>query len=124
MKNILILEDEPSLSKSLSQTLKRAKFAVTAVANGRDGLTAAEAHHPDLIILDILMPIMDGLTVLRELRQKPWAKKIPVIILSNLTLNEKQLKEFTQRPHAQYLVKADTKLKDIVNAVKKLTAEK
>ncbi len=79
---ILVAEDDPALREALKEVLALAGYAAVAVSNGTQALAAARADPPDLIILDHLMPGMDGLSVLRALQADPRLRTIPVILLS------------------------------------------
>lgn len=86
MKKILFVEDEPSLLHVMRDKLNREQYITYLEAkNGQAGLELALREHPDLILLDLLLPKMDGLTMLEQLRQDPWGKNAHVIILTNLT---------------------------------------
>lgn len=76
---VLVIEDEPDLLRILAQTLREAGYAVDLAADGREGFFKASTSDYDAIILDLMLPKMDGLSVLRELRQ---SKKTPVMILT------------------------------------------
>ena len=69
---ILIIEDEPPLRKALVHRLGMEDFTVLEAADGEIGLEMALQHKPDLILLDVVMPNMDGLTAIKKLRQDPW----------------------------------------------------
>lgn len=121
MKKILIVEDERTLCEPLATKLTSAQFKVYTAANGEEGLALALEKQPDLILLDIAMPVMDGITMLKMLRQNPWGSEVPIIMLTNLSDTEK-LKEALIYNAEQYLVKADWQLKDIVKKIQeKLT---
>ena len=117
---ILIIEDEQPTRKALVDKFSREDFSVLEAENGEDGLIIAQQERPDLILLDIVMPKMDGLTMLKKIRQADeWGKQVPVIILTNLTSAD------DQRNHAVaeleptfYLVKTDWKIEDVVAKVK------
>jgi two-component system chemotaxis response regulator CheY len=85
MNTILIVEDELPLRKILKDELIAAGFNVLEAKDGVEGLDVALKNHPDLILVDILMPKMDGITMLKQLREDPLGKKIQVMILSNLS---------------------------------------
>lgn len=114
-KKILIIEDERPLLMLLRDTFRAERFAVSTARNGRDGLTAAFRERPDLVILDILMPGMSGLAVLKRLRRDrfKWGKYVPVIILSNPETVSEGIKY-----SADYLVKADWSLHNLVQKAK------
>jgi CheY-like chemotaxis protein len=115
-KQILIVEDVSFLQKAMKVILKDAGYDVIIASNGEDGLNKALKKHPDLILLDILMPKMDGMTMLKELRKDPWGKKAPVIILTNLNDKEKLI-EATKEHVVDYYVKSDWEIDEIVKIV-------
>jgi CheY-like chemotaxis protein len=82
MANILIVEDDPNNQRMLSYTLRKAGHEVRIAANGVLGLYELERSQPNLIMLDVAMPVMDGLTMLRKLRAHHEFHSIPVIILT------------------------------------------
>lgn len=84
MKKILIIEDEEPMRRVLKDTLEQEGFIVFESGDGKAGLEEAHLKRPDLILLDILMPKMDGMTVLKQLRKEEWGKGVPVVILTNL----------------------------------------
>ena len=117
MKKVLIIEDELSLSNALSLKLKQEGLEVLVAENGARGLGVALKNHPDLILLDILMPIMDGITMLSKLRADEWGKSVPVIILTNLSDKEK-IAESIELGANDYFIKADSTVGSIIDKVK------
>jgi DNA-binding response OmpR family regulator len=116
-KKVLIVEDEAPILKILSEKFNSEGFTVMEAMNGEDGLKSAIARKPDLIILDIVMPKMDGLTMLKRLRTNKWGKSVPAIIYSNLNLNEKVF-EAKKSGATDFLVKTDYGLDDLLSRVK------
>lgn len=82
MKKILVVDDEPELRTAVKIRLEVEGYDVIAAENGKQCLELARAQKPDLIILDLMMPVMDGYTALKRLKEDPELAKIPVIILS------------------------------------------
>jgi len=80
--HVLIADDDEMLAQLLEHMLKIAGFRVTWIANGEDALTQIRLLHPDLVVLDGMMPGMDGFEVLRHLRQAPETSELPVILLT------------------------------------------
>jgi DNA-binding response OmpR family regulator len=115
---ILIVEDESSLLRVLEKKLTSEGYNVVTGKDGEQGLSVALKEHPDLILLDIIMPKMDGVTVLEKLREDDWGKNVPVIMLTNLTDSEKVFKA-KDGDVREYLVKTDWKLEDVVGVIKK-----
>jgi DNA-binding response OmpR family regulator len=117
MKKILIVEDEPALLAVLVDKLSREQFRCLEAKNGQEGLDIALRERPDLILLDIIMPVMDGMTMLYELRKDAWGRNVPVILLTNLSEAERVAESLRQGVH-DYLVKSDWTLEDIVKKIK------
>ena len=82
MARILVIEDEPDLAKILEYNLRQEKFAVEIGKNGEEGLTKARRGSPDLIVLDLMLPDLDGLEVCRRLKSDSKTKAIPVLMLT------------------------------------------
>lgn len=117
MKSIVIIEDEETLLRMLSEKLSREGFKVWKALNGEEGLHMIQTKHPDIILLDIIMPRMDGMTMLKTLRQSEWGKDIPVIILSNLS-DDKRVAESMEHGVYDYLIKTDWSLEEVAKKVK------
>ena len=123
-KTILIVEDEQDLREALADKLTREKFTVLEAKNGKEGLDIALEKHPDLILLDIVMPEMDGMTVLRKLREDAWGREVAVILLTNLSATEENIiEEMVKYAPSHYLVKSDWKISDVVGKIRE-TLEK
>lgn len=120
-KTILLVEDEPPMTIVLQDSLRRDGLEVLTAKNGIEGLSIAKEKHPTLILLDILMPKMDGMTMLTELRKDAWGKTANVMVLTNFSDNEKQ-KAAADLGVIDFLLKADLTLVQIVDIVKKKLA--
>lgn len=83
-KKVLIVEDDAAISQMYLLKLQNEKYNVQVAENGKLGLAAAEAMHPDIILLDLMMPQMTGDEMLAALRKTDWGKKIRVLILTNM----------------------------------------
>ncbi|MEK7167728.1 MAG: response regulator [Patescibacteria group bacterium] len=118
-KKILIIDDEPVLVKALRESFERDGLEVLEAENGKNGLDAALLNHPDLILLDIIMPVMDGMEMLKKLREDIWGKTAKVLILTNLSNGEKEAVAKTLDSYG-YLIKTDFKIDDIIDQVKKI----
>jgi two-component system, OmpR family, alkaline phosphatase synthesis response regulator PhoP len=116
---ILIVEDEASLLKALSDKISSEKFQVLEARNGEDGLKMAKDEHPDLILLDVVMPRMDGMTMVKELRKDKWGKNAKIIILSNLEGVNKS-SEALESNVQDYLVKSNWKIEDLMKKIKEV----
>jgi two-component system, OmpR family, alkaline phosphatase synthesis response regulator PhoP len=81
-KKILIIEDDPSTTRFIEYTLKQGGYQVLSESNGLEGLKKARDECPDLIILDIMLPGLDGFEVCHKLRQQPETAIMPILIIS------------------------------------------
>jgi DNA-binding response OmpR family regulator len=116
-KKILIIDDDNSLSELYNDKFSREGFSVREAKNGKEGLEAALKERPDLVLLDILMPVMDGITMLKKLREDDWGKDVPVILLTNLDDTDKVAEAASEGVY-DYLVKQDYRIEDLVKKVK------
>lgn len=121
-KKILVVDDEKTLRDAISDKLKTEGFEVIEATDGETGLDAAKNYKPDLVLLDIVMPNMDGFAMTEKLREYENgegiapAKQIPIIYLTNLS-QEKGLVESQKKGIFNYLVKSNWKLEDIVKRI-------
>jgi len=116
-KKILIIEDDRLLQNILTTEFGRYGFQTFAASDGAEGLDFALIENPDLILLDIIMPKMDGLTMLKKLREDEKGKLIPVIILTNLS-DAEAIDRSLKSGSYDFLTKANWELGDIVQKVK------
>ncbi len=116
-KKILLAEDDKFLSLAMGDKLTREGFTVLLAGNGVETINQVKAEHPDLILLDIIMPQKTGFEVLSELRLDPTTRDIPVIVLSNLG-QEADIKKARELGAKDYLVKADVEMKTVVARIK------
>jgi len=116
-KKVLIVEDSESYRFVLSESLREAGFIVAIARNGEEGLDAIKSDKPDLVLLDITMPKMDGITMSQKLKEANI--KVPIIFLTNMS-DIKHVTEATATAtdYMGYIVKADTSVDDIVVRVK------
>ena len=117
-KTVLIVEDEKSLRGAMVDILCIKNFIPIFAKNGREGVELALSKHPDLILLDLVMPEMDGTAALTAIRADDWGKNVPIIILTNLrTTNDQIIADAMTHNPTYYLVKSDCKLHDIVKKI-------
>ena len=115
---ILIIEDEQSLLTALKDNFSAAGFGyVLEAEDGEKGLQIAQHEKPDLILLDIFVPKIDGIALLKMLKKEPRTEKIPVLILTNLEDDAKQA-EVIENGAVAYLVKIEHTLEDVIEKVK------
>lgn len=120
-KKILIIEDNIEYLTTLQLMIKRDESGcITLTAqNGEEGLMLSLEKHPDLILLDIIMPKMDGLTMLKKLRQDNWGKNVQILILSNAD-DPRMLTEALKGEALDYLIKTQWNLKSIMIKIKEI----
>lgn len=118
-KKILIIEDEKDLRFFITQALKSEGFETIEAFDGEEGLEKAKAEKPNLILLDLLLPGINGYEVLSRLKKDPDLELIPVIILSNLG-QEEEIERGLKLGAIDYLIKANFTLDEIVERVKKV----
>lgn len=116
-KTILMVEDEAPMLTALADNFAEEGFSILKATNGVEGLALALSKHPDLILLDIVMPQMDGFTMLKKLRADEWGKKVPVFMLTNYSDNEK-VAEALVDDVSEYFVKSDIKIEEVIARVK------
>lgn len=123
IKKILIVEDEMPQLGILCDKFLIEGFRIIEAKNGIDGLRLAISEKPDIILLDVLMPKMDGLEMVKKLREDEWGRSVPLIILSNSADVEKIEQAMENQVYA-YFVKTDTKIEEVVEKVKTILKEK
>jgi CheY-like chemotaxis protein len=106
---ILLAEDDRILRKAGEATLKKKGYTVIAAVDGEDALAKAREHKPDLILLDVIMPKLQGFEVLASLKQDASTRDIPVIMLSNLQ-EESDIRKAADAGALGYLVKSNVQL--------------
>lgn len=114
---VVLVEDNKILSEGIYQGLTDSGYNVKRAYDGEDGFNMIIAEKPSLILLDILLPKMDGISLARKLKVDPAIKDTPIIILTMLDQPE-PIAEAINMGIKQYLVKADYKIEDIVKMVK------
>ncbi len=117
MQTILIVEDEPTLQKALTIALEQEGYQVQGALDGEAGLRLAKETKPNLILLDLILPKMDGFEILEELKKDENTKDLPVIILTNLESSQ-DIEKALVLGAKTYLVKANYDLKDVIQKVK------
>jgi len=117
MKKILFIEDESALQKTFGDMLKNQGYEMISAINGEIGLRLAKTKNPDLILLDLILPKLAGLDVLKQLKQGPKTKNIPVIILTNLEDME-NIEKALSLGATTYLVKASYALEEVMEKIK------
>ncbi len=119
-KLILIAEDEVAYKRILQSTLEKEKFKIISVSNGAELLESLQRLKPDLVLLDLIMPVMDGFGVLKQIRENNEFKDLKVVALSNLGQDD-DIKKVQKIGIDGYIIKSDESLSSVVNKVKKYT---
>jgi DNA-binding response OmpR family regulator len=114
---ILLVEDDSFLSQVLGDRLTQEGYDVTICGDGEEGLKTAKKEMHDLVLLDIVLPTLDGISILREIKADDRLTSMNVIMLSNLN-DPKRVQEASDLG-AEYYVKSDTELEEIVKTVQK-----
>ncbi|MDO8575975.1 MAG: response regulator [bacterium] len=117
-KKILWIEDDEFLSSIIAQRLAKEKGVVVSGTRGEDVVGLAEHEMPDIIMLDILLPGMDGMDVLAQLKSNGKTKHIPVIMFSNFD-DKTKVEQSKKLGAAGFFVKASVNLDEIVNEIRK-----
>ena len=120
-KKILLIEDEKILSEMYETRLKKEGFEVINTRDAEGGLELIKKEKPDLILLDLLLPGMQGQEALRVLKEDPKTKDIPVIIFSNYDTPE--VRKEAEKYGVRYILKANITTRDLVELVKKEMGE-
>lgn len=121
MKKILFIEDESALQKTFGDILSAEGFEMISAIDGEVGLRLAGSEKPDLIILDLILPKLHGLEVLKGLKENGKTRDIPVIILTNMGDLE-NIEKALELGATTYMVKTDYTLEDVVAKVKNAIA--
>lgn len=117
-KKILLVEDDQTISWIYKTKFESEGYVVALAMNGADALVLAKQEKPDIILLDVIIPQLDGFTVLEELKKDDTTKNVPVIMLTNLGTDEDREKGKTMGA-VDYLVKANLTPMEVSDSVKK-----
>lgn len=118
-KRILLVEDDRFLRRACEASLRQRGLTVTTAADGEEGLRLARSELPDLVLLDMLMPKLSGLEVLRALRGDEATHRVPVLILSNSS-REQDIAEVNSLGVSGYFVKSNLSLQELGELVQRV----
>lgn len=118
MAKILLVDDDRLMTKMYEGKFEDDGFDIETASDGKVGLAKAKSFKPDLILLDIMMPKMDGLTALNKMKKDTGLKNIPIILLTNVGDDEDYVKQGLQAGAIAYLVKSAHDPKEVVSKVK------
>jgi DNA-binding response OmpR family regulator len=121
MSKVLIVEDDPLMGRMYQKIFTFEKYDVTLASDGEEGLTKAQSEKPTIILLDIMMPKMNGLQVLEKLKSNDDTKKIPVIMLTNLA-GTKDAEDALSKGAVKYIIKSEHDPKEVSTMVKEVLA--
>ena len=122
MKTILLIEDEGALQKTMGDVLSQEGYTILAALDGEIGIRLAKEKVPDLILLDLVLPKMMGLEVLKELRGDEKTKDIPVIVLTN-SEDMQDIQRVMDLGATTYLVKSNYELQEVVKKIQTVLGE-
>src|SRR6185436_2846483 len=116
-KRILLAEDDPILRRAAHAILKRHGFEVVTATDGEEALALSKTANLDLMLLDLIMPKVQGFEVLRAVKSDPATRDIPVLVISNLG-QESDVQQVMKDGAAGYLIKSNLSLEELVQQVK------
>jgi len=123
MKKILIIEDDPFLSEMYAAKFIENNFETEVASDGKLGLVKIEEFRPDLVLLDIVLPKMDGFEVLKKIKEKEELREIPIVLLTNLG-QKNEVEKGLALGAQEYIIKAHftptavvTKVKEILDKI-------
>ena len=121
MTTIIAAEDDKLISNSLCEALKAAGYNAVPAYDGEEAVQKCKELVPDLVLLDIMMPKLDGISVLWELRADPTTATVPVIVLTNIG-DVETISKIVEAGAVDYLLKSDQSVDDIIQKVKDVLA--
>lgn len=121
MKKILVIDDDSIFAQNISKALSE-KYNVLTSEDGEDGLKKALEENPDAILLDIMMPKMNGLELLKQLNEKHGKGKVPVFITSNMS-SMRKISEGLELGIAGYIIKSDETIETIIDTIENTLAK-
>jgi DNA-binding response OmpR family regulator len=116
MAKILIVEDDPLMSQLFQRAFMYQKHEVIIAHNGQEGLEKAKDFNPELVLLDVMMPVMNGIETLERLKQDPDLKEIPVIMLTNLSGGDDTAMALS-KGSVRYIIKSEHDPDEVVKMV-------
>lgn len=122
---ILIVEDDDVFIKALRIKFEKEAYQVLVGRDGEEGLSIALQQHPDVMLVDIIMPKMDGMEMLGKLREDTWGRSVPVIVMTNISTDtNQQIDNVISTQPSYYLIKSNTDIEEVVDKVKELLKKK
>lgn len=121
MAKVLIIEDDPLMSRMYQKIFTFQKYEVVVAGDGEEGLAKVTETNPTVILLDVMMPKMNGLQVLEKLKANPATKSIPVIMLTNLA-GQQDAETALSKGAIKYIVKSEHEPKEVADMVDEIIA--
>jgi CheY-like chemotaxis protein len=121
MAKILIVEDDPLMSRMYQKIFTFEGYEVEMAGDGEEGLEKVRSIKPTLVLMDIMMPKMNGLQALEKLKADPETKAIPVVMLTNLA-GQQDAETALSKGAIKYIIKSEFEPKQVVNMVKEILA--
>lgn len=122
MKTILFIEDESALQKTFCDILEQDGYKMISAMDGEVGLRMVKSEKPDLILLDLIIPKLNGFEVLKQIKSDKTTKSIPVIVLTNLE-GAGDVEKAIELGATTYLVKANYTLQEVIQKIKQALGE-
>lgn len=122
MAKILVVDDDMTLRQLYEERMKREGYEIISAGDGEEAVQKVQAEKPDLILLDIMMPKINGIDVMKMLREKEETSNIPIILFTALVQEIGKVKEM-MKPYDEYLVKSEIMPKDVVDKIKSCLAK-
>ncbi len=121
MSKVLVIEDDPLLSRMYQIIFSSNGYEVSVASDGEDGLDKIRSQRPDLVLLDIMMPKLNGMEVLRKIKSDPEVRNIPVVVLTNLAGNT-DVQAALELGAVRYIIKSENKPKQVEEIVRGILA--
>ena len=118
-KRVLIVDDEADIREAMADYLEQNGYRVSQAADGAEGLELAIKDKPDVILLDLMMPVMDGHTMLDKLRQDPWGRNAKVVIMSAMD-DVTNIGSAYQTGITEYIIKSNASLEELAKKVREV----
>ena len=117
-KKVLIIEDDDHISKIYGIKLSKENVDTIIARDGQEGINMIASEKPDLVLLDLMIPIKDGFTVLEEVKKTPFGKNLPILVLSNLG-QESDIEKATSLGATDYFIKVNLSIQEVIDKVNK-----
>lgn len=119
---ILLVDDDITLHEMYAERLRAEGYVIVSAYDGEEALSKVYKEKPDLILLDIMMPKINGIDVMKKLQEDETTKKTPVILLTALVQEIDKIKSI-MKPYDQYLIKSETMPANVITAIEKSLAQ-